>query len=340
MNKALPLAALSSLLLLAACAKETTLSTGEKARDHFNLWAATTYPNLQLEESGILILEDTPGTGEPWSASYPYAYANFTIRTLKGTVTSTTDMAVSQQCGTYAEGNYYGPRFMQLGENVSYAGVDAMLQGMRKGGRRVAAIPSWLLTTSRSASQSEYISTCSNSTHLIYDIALEDMFADITTVEKDSLRSYVTRVYGAIEPSSYTENAPDGSFYFISNTDPFDGVEERSSTATIKLNYTARLLNGQVFDTTHSYTAKEAGIYNKNRTYSPVTITFAESYSDIMLDGSSSLIDGFKGGLSLMKWPGQTATILFVSSLGYSASGSGSSIPPYSPLIFELELAE
>ena len=58
------------------------------------------------------------------------------------------------------------------------------------------------------------------------------------------------------------------------------------------------------------------------------------------MDGSSSLIDGFKQGLYKMHWAGQKATVLFVSDLGYSSTGSGVLIPPYAPILFELELSE
>ena len=65
---------------------------------------------------------------------------------------------------------------------------------------------------------------------------------------------------------------------------------------------------------------------------------FSNEYSSISMDGTSSLIEGFKAGLYKMHWAGQKAIVLFVSDLGYSSTGSGSVIPPYSPLIFELEL--
>ena len=53
---------------------------------------------------------------------------------------------------------------------------------------------------------------------------------------------------------------------------------------------------------------------------------------------SSSIIDGFKGGISLMKWKGQKATVIFTSKHGYTSSGSGNTIPGFAPLIFELEI--
>ena len=37
---------------------------------------------------------------------------------------------------------------------------------------------------------------------------------------------------------------------------------------------------------------------------------------------------------------GQTADVLFTSELGYTTTGSGQTIPPYSPLLFELEVVK
>jgi FKBP-type peptidyl-prolyl cis-trans isomerase len=51
----------------------------------------------------------------------------------------------------------------------------------------------------------------------------------------------------------------------------------------------------------------------------------------------SSMISGFAKTLWQMKAM-EKGVGVFYSSLGYGYSGSGSSIPGYSPLIFEIEL--
>ena len=56
------------------------------------------------------------------------------------------------------------------------------------------------------------------------------------------------------------------------------------------------------------------------------------------MGNSSSLINGFKGALFLMKYQGQKAVAIFDSTHGYGESGSGAKIPGYSPLVFEFEL--
>ncbi len=52
--------------------------------------------------------------------------------------------------------------------------------------------------------------------------------------------------------------------------------------------------------------------------------------------GSGGVIKGFEEGVALMQ-VGEKATIIFPSSIGYGARGSGS-IPPFTPLRFDLEI--
>lgn len=53
--------------------------------------------------------------------------------------------------------------------------------------------------------------------------------------------------------------------------------------------------------------------------------------------GGTSVIPGFDQGVTGMKVGGKR-TVLIPSSLGYGASGSGTTIPPNSGLVFEIEL--
>jgi FKBP-type peptidyl-prolyl cis-trans isomerase len=52
--------------------------------------------------------------------------------------------------------------------------------------------------------------------------------------------------------------------------------------------------------------------------------------------GANAVIPGFEEGIKKMK-VGEKATIIFPSKIGYGDNGSGS-IPPFSPLLFELEI--
>ena len=114
-----------------------------------------------------------------------------------------------------------------------------------------------------------------------------------------------------------------------------------SADTTIYINYTGRLLNGRVFDTTVADTAKMYGIYSSSKTYSPISVQYNhDDYTGITITSNkTSVIDGF----SYMLWrmgPFEEGTGIFLSKLGYASSGSGSAIPAYSPLRFDIEVVE
>lgn len=97
---------------------------------------------------------------------------------------------------------------------------------------------------------------------------------------------------------------------------------------SLVLNYTGRFLDGRVFDTSIDSIARASNIHNANRRYEPFRIAL----------GRTSLIQGFNFGLFNMK-EGEKATVLIPSGYAYGQSGSGS-IPPNTPLRFDLELLE
>ena len=107
---------------------------------------------------------------------------------------------------------------------------------------------------------------------------------------------------------------------------------------TIYINYTGRLLDGTVFDTTDERLAKDNGIWSSSRTYEPVQINWGETYTDITMgSSSSSIIDGFALTLWQMR-KFEKGIGVFTSDYGYGYSGSGESIPPFASLAFEIEI--
>lgn len=340
MNRKLLIPLALVCLLAGACAKNSASTTGQDVREYLKLWMDKYHPGIAANADGLYILEDTPGTGADWNSELSYVYVDVTIRSLSGTVSATTDKTLSQQLGTYVPGNYYGPKYQMLGDGTSYAGVDALLKGMKLGGFRKAVIPAWMLTTSRYNTQKEYIGACTGSNSLIYEVGLKGQTDDPQQDEADFLADYVSKTYGAnVESVSYVSGEePDGTFWFVSDTTRFQEEEKLRSSATVKINYTGRLAKeGTVFDTSKEKVAKDEGIFSASKTYGPSSITFNSSYESITMDGSS-VISGFKGGMSLMHWKGQKAVFLFTSKHGYTSSGSGNRIPGYAPLIFEVEI--
>lgn len=99
---------------------------------------------------------------------------------------------------------------------------------------------------------------------------------------------------------------------------------------TLKVDYIGKLLSNKVFDTSIEQVAKDEGVYNSTRVYSPLDFPLG--------DINFRLISGFEFGVSQME-QGDKATVFIPSRYGYGRQGS-SAIPANSPIIFELDLIE
>lgn len=84
---------------------------------------------------------------------------------------------------------------------------------------------------------------------------------------------------------------------------------------TVKVQYTGKLITGKVFDTS---VGRE-----------PFELTV----------GQGQVIPGWEQALATMK-KGEKSIFFIPSNLAYGEQGAGSSIPPYSPLIFEMEIID
>lgn len=101
---------------------------------------------------------------------------------------------------------------------------------------------------------------------------------------------------------------------------------------TVFVNYTGRLLNGKVFDSSVASVAKAAGLDQPGRPYEPLKLPL----------GDGHVIAGWEEALLLLNEGGK-ATFIIPSALAYGEQGSpdgGVTIPPFSTLIFDLELVK
>jgi len=94
----------------------------------------------------------------------------------------------------------------------------------------------------------------------------------------------------------------------------------------VKVKYTGMLLNGKVFDTSDKDVAKKANIFDEKRPYEPIDFPL----------GTGQVIAGWDEGIMLMS-AGAKGQLVIPSALGYGEQGGGP-IPPYSTLVFEVEL--
>lgn len=96
---------------------------------------------------------------------------------------------------------------------------------------------------------------------------------------------------------------------------------------SVKIDYTGRLLDGTMFDSSREADAKEGGIYMQERPYEPLAYTV----------GQQSLIPGWEEGV-MGQTAGSEITLIIPSELGYGARGAGKDIMPYSPLVFNITI--
>ncbi|KEO73381.1 FKBP-type peptidyl-prolyl cis-trans isomerase [Anditalea andensis] len=97
----------------------------------------------------------------------------------------------------------------------------------------------------------------------------------------------------------------------------------------VKLNYTGSFFDARVFDTSLDSVARANNIHHPSREYKPMQ----------MIIGDENYIRGFILGVNSMK-EGDKAIILIPSRYAYGTSGHRGSIPPNTPLRFDLEMIE
>lgn len=324
------------LLMVAGCAKQAVVGPNDAAKRYIDAWIELynkeNKTDIKPSGLGIYVLDSTETTSETVVTDNGFAIVDYTITDLKGNILETSLAEKAKQLGLYDSTYYFGPEVWLTMDATIQAGLQDALVGMKVGEYKKVMIPSWLMTYSTYSTPGEYLNQSSEYTHTIYEFTVKDYTDSINVWQIDSIKRYINNKYeGGVE--SFKNDTT--GFYYKQLKAPVSDKAFPSDT-TIYINYTGRLLNGLIFDTTDERTAKDHGIYNSSRTYGPTEVNWAESYSEITL-GSSSVIEGFARTLWSMKAM-EKGVGIFYSPLGYSYSGSGESIPGYAPLIFEIEI--
>ncbi|MCQ2115033.1 MAG: FKBP-type peptidyl-prolyl cis-trans isomerase [Bacteroidales bacterium] len=344
------LAAASLVIAVAACAKKEASGTYEASQRYFEAWLKMNHPGAERicgtatkgePIPGVAVIEDIPGTGAPVTDS-TVIFVKFTEYGLSGEVLESTEKEMHQQLGSFSHSTFYGAQAWWLADDILQIGLERAIKGnkskdvsttvepMRIGGKRTFVIPCWLCNTNRYSNEGEYLSNKSASDDVIYQMEIIDATSDIIKYQLDSMKRYSELHLGGIDTLST-------GFYYKQLREP-DDTHKIANDTTIYINYVGRLLNGQVFDTNIADTAKMYHLYSASRTYSPSEVNWSSDTDKVKL-GESSVITGFAKAISLMKVH-EKGLAMFYSNLGYGSTGSGSSIPSYSPLIFEIEFVD
>ncbi len=138
---------------------------------------------------------------------------------------------------------------------------------------------------------------------MLFEITLLDVFSP--NEETELLEQYILE-------NNITTEAKESGLYYI-ETEAGTGLLPQQGD-TVDVHYTGRLVDSTVFDTSVG----------------------GDPFSFAL--GTGYVIPGWDEGITYMKEGGK-ATLIIPSVLGYGSSGSGS-IPPYSTLIFDVELVD
>lgn len=326
-----------AVLAVCGCAKDPVSGLNDSAKLFFDSWIHVYHPDAPRTELGAYVLSDMPGTGSQagTAETSPFVRVDYVITDLEGSVNSTSLESLKKQLGEYKFGDYYGPVIWSRANNGLAVGLDEAVSSMRVGGTRTLAMPGWLQTSTRRASEKDYLANDSGKP-MIYSIMLRETISDIKKWETDSIGRYISARF----PGKGVRDSLKYGYYYFRTEDP---TEEKpfSSDTTIYINYTGRLLNGTVFDTNIRDTAKFYGIYSDSRTYAPSSVTITRGDNNVanVQMGSNSVITGFGDAIAQMH-PYEKGVTVFYSTLGYGTSGSGSTIPGYSPLRFDIEIVD
>lgn len=323
--------------LAAGCAKEGKTATNEDAKRFMDAWVSVHHPEAQPTGLGVYVIDDQPGDGSALGDE-EYVFIERTVTDLDGTVTATTSEAMAVQVGSYDAANYYGPIVIRRNKAYTETGYLEILRGMRVGGKRTAVIPGWLNVTADYATAGEYVDNESGD-NVICTLRLVDKYDDIYAWEIDTLERFVARWMEGVDSTAF------GYYYKVLKPSP--ATTDIPNDSTFYINYTGRLLNGKVFDTTVADTAKRYGIYSSTKSYKPVRITKNEDFTAITMESASTattgsgstLVNGFSYTLSKMR-RFEKGICAFSSLDAYGYAGSGSGIPPHAPVCFEIELVD
>ena len=335
-KNALYISILAAIMMVAACAKDVASGPNDGNKRYMDAWMYlyNQENNTKIEPSnlGIYVLDSKDGDGATVTDN-GYAIVECTTTDLDGNISAYTSEKIAKQLGKYSETTYYGPTVWLTMDSTIPAGLQEAVVGMKVGGYKKVIIPSWLMSYSTYETAEEYLNQSSDYSTTVYEFTIKDYTDSIDVWQIDSIKRYITKNYGSLETFS---NDTTG-FYYKQLSAP-ESDKAFGSDTTIYINYVGKLLNGLVFDTNIERVAKDNHLYSSSKTYEPVSISWGEKYSDITMGSSaSSVIGGF--ALTLWQMKAMEKGIgIFYSPLGYSYSGSEPSIPPYAPLIFEIEI--
>jgi FKBP-type peptidyl-prolyl cis-trans isomerase len=256
---------------------------------------------------GLYIIEDPVGTG-PKIDSGSHVSMKYSVSLLNGKV-------------LFNSFEKPDPIKFEFGKHIDVTGFEMALSTLHKGSKAKVLVPS-LLAFGRKGTGT----IVDPYTPLLYDVEIlnvqskEDFEKEETANQKveemktDSLKNAESGLREKYLKDNHIKETPLPSGLIYIPVVKGNGAQAEAGK-TVKVQYTGKLLNGKIFDSSRETNQPE----------------------EFML-GRAQVIKGWDEGIALMKVGGK-ATLIIPSSLGYAERDMGR-IPPYSTLVFDVELVE
>lgn len=331
------LAGVALCALLASCSVAPVDDSVTQQKSVRDAWVRVNYGTdyVALTESGIYILEETPGTGSAVKDS-TYCFVHYSTRDLDGTYLSTSDPEIAKRnLGTYTDSLYWSPEIWRIADYKENDGVRELLSKMKTGGKIKAIVAPELSSVTYPKDYNLAVRTNIKEfdKNTIYEISLEKTVSDIGQYELDLLEAYARKYWNGLDSTMR------GYYFKKLKENPAEGDTILDGTS-VDVYYSGHIIDGItdsfLFDTNIADTARIYRRYNKDKQYTSLSVTFKKDPEESI--SSNSLVDGFARAMSEFKY-GEEGVVFFWSSMGYKAEGSGT-IPAYCPLVFYIRTAE
>ncbi len=290
------------LFLLVSCNDGSSDLQREKEMRLLRQYLEAHNITVEPENSGLYFVQQTEGQGKKPAGS-DWIIVKYTARTINDRIFDTTDEEKAVKNNIHSRSVIYGDRRAPL-QAFIVAGLREGLQMMREGGQATLIIPSHL------GYGSEGTGRVAPYTTLIYETELVKVINDPAVYEQQLISDYILKYTDSTQLSVQERES---GLYFIELTSG-TGEAHPEEGDIVDVFYRGTLTDGREFDSNMGGSAFKFTI------------------------GKSEAIPGFEEGVSLLKTEGR-ARIVVPSELGYGVQGSGEKIVGYTPLVFEIELA-
>nr|HPI45862.1 FKBP-type peptidyl-prolyl cis-trans isomerase [Tenuifilaceae bacterium] len=304
-----------------ACDKEFSDLEGDEMAK-LNAWVqVNNIPAEALKPSGLYYISIQEGADlSPESGDYViYSYKE---KKLDGVIVDSDSSYIAKLYDLFEINYHYTPVFTKFdNSNMVVEGYNRyMLEGlyeglsyMKEGGKATLIIPSSLAygSSGRIINQNTKINSFES---LIYEVELHKVVKNPRNYEKSILQAYIDANYSGLEQIN-------DSIYYVQLAPPTADTVTVGKDSVVYVYYKGMFLDGFVFDTNIDSVATKLG-----RTFS--------SEDSLKVTIGQGVVAGFSQALTQMK-KGEWGRAILPSYCGYDSTGN-SSIPPFTPLIFDI----